>query len=567
MGAKAPRKAAKTVAAGVVVLLLLAGVLVACGQSSDGDGDGGSPASGKTTSSSSVFRMGTSYTLESTNPFIATSLVAAWTLGYTYPHLVQYDTDLEIVPSFATSWTTSDDGLTRTFELVPDAKWTDGKPVTAADVAWTLNTMIKYQDSVASYYQSQVQNMDSVTAEGPSKLVIRYKAAQANALDDLFSIPVLPQHVWEQYDTNGGKGLRTFSPEQNLPAVSSGPFVLAEYTKDQSLILKRNDDYWGEKPAISVAGLQFFTSDDAAVTALKSHQIDYLVPVPASAFASLKQDGNIVTTEAAPARIIEIAINSNKKKPEHRELLDPRVKLALDHAIPRERIIELAFGGLAEPAASKIPPAVGAYHSPDLEPAEFNLDTANSMLDELGYERGPDGIRIADGHKMSYPVIAGPSTYGARMVQLMAAEFKKIGVELKLRKLPGATAREEAYGPDNKYLTSDFYIDEFGTFVDPTFLLSATTCAARGGQNNTGYCDPEYDKMFEEQATTLDPDKRLALIYEMQKKIYDERPYFFMAYTSSLEAHYKTWADDTFVPIMGSSLNDYSTKFLTVVHD
>jgi peptide/nickel transport system substrate-binding protein len=135
-----------------------------------------------------------------------------------------------------------------------------------------------------------------------------------------------------------------------------------------------------------------------------------------------------------------------------------------------------------------------------------------------------------------------------------------------LRNLP-STAIEEAYGPDNKYLKSDFFIDEFGSLIDPTFLLSATTCAARGSQNDSGYCNPEYDKKFEEQGKLLDEDARLALIHEMEEDIQNVRSNLFIAWTSSLEAHYKGWEEDAFKPVLGMSMSFINADFLVNVRD
>src|SRR6266852_4400947 len=106
--------------------------LAACSQSArSGGGSGG------------VLRIGTSYPIDSLNPFVAQSDYSYMAFEYIYPQLVQYNAKLDIVPDFATSWTTSPDGLTWTFHTQPHAKWSDGRPLTAEDAAWTINSVLK----------------------------------------------------------------------------------------------------------------------------------------------------------------------------------------------------------------------------------------------------------------------------------------------------------------------------------------------------------------------------------------------------------------------------------------
>jgi peptide/nickel transport system substrate-binding protein len=119
-------------------------VLAACGGSS------GSSSSGSAIKQGGVFRLGTSSTIDSLNPFIAFQSDAYTTFEYIYPTLVQYTPSLKIVENFARSWTTSPDGRTWTFTTQPNAKWSDGKPLTAADAAWTFSTILKFADGATT---------------------------------------------------------------------------------------------------------------------------------------------------------------------------------------------------------------------------------------------------------------------------------------------------------------------------------------------------------------------------------------------------------------------------------
>src|SRR2546430_16191596 len=109
---------------------------------SAGSGSGSGPAS----SGNEILRIGTSYPIDSLNPYVGQSDYTYMAFEYIYPQLTQYNANLSIVPDFATSWTESPDGLTWTFHTRPHARWSDGKPLTAADAAWTLNMELKYEN-------------------------------------------------------------------------------------------------------------------------------------------------------------------------------------------------------------------------------------------------------------------------------------------------------------------------------------------------------------------------------------------------------------------------------------
>src|SRR6516162_11237987 len=123
-----------------------------------------------------ILRIGTLEGIDSLNPFVGFNQDAYSTWFYIYPSLVQYDLHTyKFIPNFATSWQTSPDGLTWTFHLAPSAKWSDGKPLTAADVAWTVNTILKYQNGPAGAWAGSVAHLTSIKATNPTTVVATYK--------------------------------------------------------------------------------------------------------------------------------------------------------------------------------------------------------------------------------------------------------------------------------------------------------------------------------------------------------------------------------------------------------
>ena len=223
-----------------------------------------------------TLRIGSSSSIDSLNPFVAINQDGYSTFEYIYPELVQYNADLKFAPDFAKSWSTSSDGKVWTFKTQPNATWSDGKPMTAKDAAWTFSTILKFAKTAGGNQAATLTNLKSAVAPDANTLVLTYSVPVANVLSNLQQLPILPEHVWSKHATGNGKGLKRYSntPTDSSPVVSGGPFTLVKFKKDQIALFQRNPHWYGQKPHIDGFGLQFFANDDAMVTALKNGQID-----------------------------------------------------------------------------------------------------------------------------------------------------------------------------------------------------------------------------------------------------------------------------------------------------
>jgi peptide/nickel transport system substrate-binding protein len=534
---RSSRRALRLAAAAVAVAL----AATACGGSSSGGGavkEGG------------VFRLGSSSSIDSLNPFVAFQADAYTTFEYIYPELVQYNPKLQFVPDFARSWQQSPDGLTWTFHTQPNAKWSDGKPLTAADAAWTYSTILKYQNGPTANSAGYVAHMKSATAPNATTLVLTYKQPVANVLSQVQQAPILPEHIWAKYATGNGKAITRFS--NPAPIVSGGPFILDKYTPKQIALFKRNPNFYGPKPHIDGLGLQFFSTTDAMITALKSHQLDAVkVPVPPTSVATLKA-AHFVVRSTPSVTFDDFIINSNPQQdPSHKELLSPLLRQAFDAAIDRPAIIKTSLLGFGQPGSSIIGPATGHWYDPAIKPTAFNLARANQLLDQAGYKMGPNGLRIANGHPMSYTVIV-PSdmanSYQQRSFQIMQGDFQKIGVRLTEKVLDDSAAYDAILA--NHYRNFELSMWDWGPLLDPDFMLSVLTCGSWNVWNDTGYCTKTYDSMYQAQSAATSPAKRQQIVYQMQQMAANERMYLVVDYPDSIEAHSPAWTD---LPLIADS--------------
>jgi peptide/nickel transport system substrate-binding protein len=551
--------------AGVAAALVLALVTLLA------TGCGSGSANGSGIKNGGILRVGMTQTIDNLNPFVGFEQVSYDIWETIYPQLDQYNTrTLAIEPDFATSWTTSQGGRTWTFHTRPHAEWSDGKPLTAADAAWTINTIIKFKNGPTANLGGDVAHLNNAVAPNSTTLVLHYAQPVANVLPNLQVIPILPEHVWAPVAGTSGKGLRSYAniPHSGNPVVGGGPFTLVSYQNDQFALFRRNPHWYGPKPHIDGFGIQFFANADALIQAMKTGAIDAIASpagVPPTSVSTLRVPG--VHVYIGPSLTWpDFIINANGHKTQHRELLNPLVRKAFEYAIDRNQIIKTAYLGYAQPGASIIPPATGAWHDPAIHPLPFDLAKANALLNRAGDRMGPNGLRIADGHPMSYTVIfasdqTGP---GDRAFAIIKTDFKKIGVQISQRTLDATAATVAMDGPNYTSYPFDVAMWAWITLIDPDYMLSVPTCAQWGVLNDSGYCNKTYDHLYQQQGITTNLAARRAIVYRMQQMLYNARGYVVLCYLDTLEAWSSKWAG--FAESPQGWFNEFSKATLISVH-
>jgi len=510
-----------------------------------------------------VFRLGSSSSIDSLNPFVAFQADAYTTFEYIYPSLVQYNPKLQIVPDFATSWQESDGGKVWTFHTVKGAKWSDGKPLNANDAAWTFATILKYQKGPTANSAGVVAHMTSATAPDANTLVLTYSQPVANVLSQIQQVVILPEHVWSKYATGNGKGLTNFA--NTAPIVSGGPFILTSYTAKQNALFKRNPTFYGPKPHIQGIALEFFTNEDAMVTALKSGQLDGVESVPTTSVTQLKKGGFDVSKTPGDA-FDDFIINDNpNQEASHRELMNPLLRQAFDYAINRNQIVSTSLLGYGAPGSTIVPPVTGNWSDPNIKPVPFDISKANALLDQAGYKMGSNGLRVANGHPMSYKVIMPSDTtggYGNRSFAIIQADFKQIGVQLTPVDLDNSAAYSALTA--NNYKNFEISMWDWYPETDPDFILSVLTCGSFNVWNDTGYCSKAYDNLYSQQSAAMIPAQRQQIVYQMQEMISKAATYLVLDYPDSIEAHSTKWTD---LPLVaGASWTGQSTIPFESVH-
>jgi peptide/nickel transport system substrate-binding protein len=545
---------------------LAVGALVAAagcgGASSQSSSSGGGVKKG------GILNIGTTAAIDSLNPFVAIESQAYNAFVMEYPQLVQYGPGLKLVGDWATHWTASADGKSWTFTLKPGGKWSDGKPLTAADAAWTGNTIVKYKNGGSAVLAAALTHVTSMDAPNPTTLVIHYDAPVGNVLSQLEQFWVLPKHVFDKATGNNGKDLKTF--QVPVPTVAAGAYQITKYEEKGTTVFKPNPYFYGPKSNAAAVVLQYYTNSTSMIADLRSGTLDFVDQVPFDAAQSVKSSGTFNVQEVPGAEVTNITFNSNPAKPKNRELLDPKVKEALEYATDRGAIASTVFQGFAFPWANLISKqSQGAgWVNPAVKPLPYDITKANQILDSLGYKKGSDGIRVVPAttgkyaqpaHKMAYQVMVPTALdfSGQREFQIIASGWKKAGVQLSFQS-GGDSSQAYAIETAGNYTKFDLALWDWVGYIDPDFMLSVLTKSQWNSWSDTGYSNPAYDAEYGQQGTLTDFKQRQALVWKMEQQAFDARQYIQLVNEDLVTANAKNWTG--FYPDLGAYCKCYYTS-------
>jgi len=514
----------------LVLIIVLALVISACGAI---------PAQ----SGPVVVRVGWAGSPDTLNPGTAVLSEAYTVFALVYDTIYEYQLDGTYKLDAAESADVSDDGLTWTFKIRDGINFHDGQPMTANDVAFSVNLYKNNPDYI--YLNAYTVNFDTVEATDDSTVVITLTDAVPN-MDYLLSyLYIVPEHIW------GDNVEPPASVEfENLEMIGTGPFKVAEYTQNEFIRLAANKEHFGNPPKVDEVIFQTFESDDVLVQSLKSGQVDMITEMPATAVESLQGDANIKVVTGAPFAPAVSDIIFNQATPEncptdagglctgHPALRDRNVRLALAHATDKQKLIDVVLLGFGSPGLTLIPDGLGHWYNDTIQDYEFDVAKANSILDEAGYaDTDGDGVReMPDGSqpmnfRMHWP---SDSIDAPRLAELLSEMWSEVGVTLELQAVDPDALTSECC-PAFDY---DIILWGWGSDPDPNLLLSVhTTDEIPNGYNETGYSNPEYDELHVQQGVELDPAKRQEIVWQMQQIAFDDVVYIIPYYEQAIQAY------------------------------
>jgi len=427
-----------------------------------------------------------------------------------FASLLRYDDGWEPQPYLAKSWEISDDELSVTIKLVEGATFHDGAPITSEDVAFSIDT-VKANHPFKSMFApvTAVETPDATTAI--LKLSEPHPALMLAMSSQLLSI--IPKHVY-------GDGQDPKSHPQNSEnVVGSGPFKLVEFKRDQHIILERYDGYFMEGlPHLDKIVMRIVKDGAARTIALESGELML------SGFEQELRDINRMKKKdtldvsnagyAAIGPVNWLAFNTQNGK-----TADAAVRKAIAYAVDRDFLLKAIMLGATEPALTGIHPG-SPFYDGSVEPYNIDLDKANQLLDDAGYEKGADGMRFALNVDFGWASAKPVAEY-------LKPQLKKIGIDITVR----ASADFPTWAKRVSNHEFDITFDNVFNWGDPVIGVHRTYNSQNIKKgviwsNTQQYSNERVDELMALAGATNDIEERKKYYSEFQQILADELPLY-----------------------------------------
>jgi len=427
-----------------------------------------------------------------------------------FDSLLQRDEHLNLAPDLAEKWEMPD-AQTYVFHLRRGVRFSNGQPLTSADVKFTFDSI--RSGTIKTAKRGAFALVDSITTPDPWTVIFHLRAPYASFPLNLIrqAVGVVPQNAGADFAQH---------------PVGTGPFRFVSMVTDEEILVERNPDYFADAPTLQ--RVRFRIVPDALVRALElrkgSGDVEYrsLTPDMVDAFS---RDPDIEVTRAPGTTVAYVAFNMDDAILKHQQ-----VRQALAYATNRAILIKYLLRGQARPAESLLPPSHWAY-APGVTHYDYDPARANSLLDATGFPRGPDGIRFHLELKTSTD----------EDTRLLAAalqdQWHQVGVQLDLHSLEFATF----YADITRGSFQLYTLRWLGANLDPDIFdyvfNSAKTPPA--GANRGHYRNPQLDALLLQARVTSDEAKRKEILAQIQKIVADDEPYINLWFYDNVCVHRK----------------------------
>jgi peptide/nickel transport system substrate-binding protein len=436
-----------------------------------------------------------------------------WADQNIYDQLVRVSPDAtKLQPDLANSWKITNGGKTITFNIRHNAKFYNGDPVTAADVAWSYNR-VREKQTINAW---SLQAVTSDKATGKYTFQVQLKTPWAPFLNDitLWGASIYDEKAFKNEGVN----------KWHTAPVGSGPFYVAKFLPGQYTLLKKNPYYWETDacghhyPYVDAVKLQYLPNDNTRLAQLEAGNIDAMVDLPYNLQASVNAHPGVKAGTTPEFSVYAISMNQKKFAP----FKDVHVIQAMNYAIDRNAIVRTVFFGHASPALSPIDKGIlywtGKYGY------AYNPTKAKKLMSESKYPKG---------FNVTLLTVAGNSAQQG-IATIMQSELKQLGIDLTIRPVDGTTQFElqqkETYQMVLEAGTSDN--------IDPNENMEFC-CISNGGADSgyTGWHDPAADALYAKSQKEQNPNKRAQELAQWQKMILASGPFMWVVYPTNSFAY------------------------------
>jgi peptide/nickel transport system substrate-binding protein len=494
-------------------------------------------------SPNSTFVVGSTDAVDTLNPFLGFTSQDYEVYQILYDNLMDYgQLNYAGTPRLATSWTHSKNGLVWTYHIRHGVKWSDGVPLTADDVAYTIQRNIVPNSTELADNEAYVGEITSAKATGKYTVVMKVK--HYTPVMNRLELPILPEHIWKHISE---KQLGSF---KNPNPVGSGPFTVSSFQSNQTITLKANPHYWGGKPGIKTLVFQRFDNPTAMKLALANGTIDFAEGLTPALWQSLKTAPGVKLVNAEAGNFDELAFNNGAATVSGKPigngspaLKDVNVRHAISYAINTSVLVKKVLLDTGIAGTSIIPPIYQQFHYTPPKSATYHFDPAKAeqILNADGWKMGPNGVRVKNGNLLSLRLfVRNQSPTETQDAPYIKGWLNAIGIKVTITAMSDSQLTADI--GNGQY---DMFMWGWGVEPNPDFQLSVFTCGQRSygsgpnyspGWSDSFYCNSTYDKLYHQQQA-LDGAARAKVVLQMQKMLYDDDPYAVLYYPNDTQAY------------------------------
>ena len=478
-------------------------------------------------------------------PNYASQTVAGVVGSVAIEGLTDTDTDGNFIPVLAKQVPTLANGGVKmvaggkmdvTYELIPDVKWSDGTPLTSADVKFTWETYVKDPKVITKDGYSAIEAVDTPTS---TTVVLHYKQIYGPYLTRFGGL--LPKSLEKEADLS--------KSEYNRKPIGTGPFRISEFVAGDHITAERNPSYRvKDRPYLDRIIFRSVPSREAAIAQLKAGEVDGMWNILEAQVPDLSADQS-VRVIATPSATVE-RIELNLAKPgdpadpslRHPVLGDRAVRRALNLATPKQQIIDKLLFGKAKVGTS---PVSQGWASPKgLSQESYDPNQANRVLDDAGWTKGADGVRAKNGVRAALTIMTTSGDKVREQIeQILVDEWRRIGIDLAIKNLPSVVVLSGSFANDPRkrgsfdavMYASTPAIDPHTTMVQ-RYTTSGIPTSANSGQNFTRFSNPEADAAIAEAGATVDQPRRAELYAKALRLLNDDVAIIWLYDRQSLDA-------------------------------
>ena len=433
--------------------------------------------------------------------------------------LVKPDSDGNLNPAVASDYTISEDKKTYTFTLRDGVKFHDGSLVTVEDVKYSIERCADTSEGaplVAAY-----SNIESITTPDDKTIVIVLKEGNADFLASM-DTAIIPAS----------------NTTPDSVAIGTGPYKFVSHAPQESFVMEKFDEYWGEAAHIEKVILKVCANADSIVMNLNGGSIDMFARLTATQVSQLNDQFEVME---GTMNLVQAMYLNNAAEP----FTDERVRQALCYAVDKQYILDMTSDGHGTPVGSSMFPAFGKYYMPEL--AEYytkDVEKAKELLKEAGY---PDGFTFT---------IKVPSNYGPHIetAEVLAEVFKEIGVTAKIELIEWETWLSDVYS--GRQFEATIVGLDASSLTASSMLLRFNSDSSK---NFINYSNADYDAAYARAEATIDEEERTAAYKECEQILTETAANVYIQDMAEFVAINKKYAGYEFYPLY---VQDYAKLYI-----